>query len=128
MTTRFTEAQMVLIFAFFGLLIGGIIREIYKKIKVPYALCMILFSVLFGSISDRLSWIGETMDVITGTDPHLIMTIFLVPVVFESAWDADGFVMQRNKVAIFLVSFPAAILSAILYGLVFRYVFYYYEE
>lgn len=119
---------MIIIFIFFGLLFGAIVKEFDKKLKIPYAPILLLISVAFGCIYQRLSWIGETVNTMINVDPHIILATFIVPIVFESAFDADGFVMKRNSWAIFMVSFPGAIATCFLLGCVFRYALWYDEE
>jgi phosphate/sulfate permease len=57
---RFNDGQMIMIFVFFGLLIGGVMRELTKRIYLPYAPALLILAGLFGLISKSTSWVGET--------------------------------------------------------------------
>ena len=127
-TTMFTTAQMAILFIFFGLLLGMIVREANKSAHIPFAPIVILVSIAIGSINERLSVVGETVQTMINIDPHTCLAIFIVPIVFESAFDADAFVMKRNAWAIFMVSFPGAIITSFQLALVFKYLFWYEEE
>jgi NhaP-type Na+/H+ or K+/H+ antiporter len=127
-TNRFSNGQMVIAFIFFGLLVGMIIKELKKKIHFPYAPVLMIFGAVTAVIYESTSWIGETQDYVVGTDPHLILILFITPIVFEAAWATNAWVMKRNAWAIFVISGPGAILTAFLFTLVFRFVFWYKEE
>jgi len=127
-TTRFKSSEMVIIFIFFGLCFTTMIGDLKKKLNFPIAPIIIIISVAFGASWKSLSWAGEISKYLVDTDPHLIMTIFLVPIVFESAFMADGFVMRQNWGSIFMVAGVGAIGTSFLFALVFKYVFYYSEE
>jgi len=127
-TTRFTNGQMIIIFIFFGLGFGAILKEIDKKIGIPFAPFLLLICVGLGCIYSKLGFIGDTVETMIKIDPHIILATFIVPIVFESAFDADGYVMKRNAWAIFMVSFPGAIAMCFLLACCFRYALWYEEE
>ena len=112
-TTRFSNAQMICIFIFFGLLFGSLILEVNKKFGIPTTPVIILLSIGIGAINGKLGWIGETIQIMLQVDPHICLATFIVPIVFESAFDADVFVMKRNVWAIFMVSGPGSIITSL---------------
>lgn len=127
-STRFNNGQMVIAFVFFGLLVGMLIQELKKKFHFPYAPVLMIVGAVTSVVYQSTSWVGETQDYVVGTDPHLILILFMTPIVFEAAWGTNAWVMKRNAWPIFVVAGPAAILTAFLLSLVFRFAFYYKEE
>lgn len=125
---RFNDGQKICIFVFFGLLIGGIFREITKRIGFPYAPTLLIIASLFGGIWQSTSWIGEVKKYVTGADPEILLAIFIVPIVFEAAFNSNGYIMRKSWWQIFLLSFPSAIGCSVLFAIVFRYAFWYKEE
>jgi NhaP-type Na+/H+ or K+/H+ antiporter len=125
---RFNDGQMICLFVFFGLLIGGVFRELTKRTGLPYAPTLLVIAALFGGIWKSTSWIGETKEYVTSINPELLLAIFIVPIVFEAAFNSNGYIMRKSWWQIFLLSFPSAIGCAVLFAVVFRYVFWYKEE
>ena len=87
---------MVVLFVFFGLFFSQVMEELHDIVWFPMAPVLIVLTTIIGYFWKNLSWVGECSRYIVDIDPHLIMTIFLVPIVFESALMADGFVMKKN--------------------------------
>jgi NhaP-type Na+/H+ or K+/H+ antiporter len=125
---RFNDGQMIMLFVFFGLLIGGLMRELTKRIYLPYAPALLILATLFGAIWKSTSWVGEVKEYVTSVNPELLLAIFIVPIVFEAAFNSNGYIMRKSWWQIFLLSFPSAIGCSILFAVVFRYVFWYNEE
>lgn len=125
---RFNDGQMVIIFIFGGLLIGGITRELTKKIGLPYAPSLLILTVCLGTIWKSTSWIGEVKQYMSTANPELVLAIFIVPIVFEAAFNTNGYIMRKSWWQVFVLSFPSALGCSFLYALVFRYCFWYKEE
>lgn len=74
----------MIFFVFFGLLVGGLLREVNKKTKFPYTPLLILAGLLLGYLRNYLGTVGESTSIVEQLNPHMILFIFIPVLIFES--------------------------------------------
>jgi len=47
-------------------------------------------------------------------DPRGILIIFLPPLIFESAFNSDWHIFRKQSIQIFILAFPAVVVSALI--------------
>lgn len=108
-----SKEALALLFLFFGLAISVAIKQIRKNYPiVPYTPTLFLISVGLGYFSEHLGIIGESIKQISEIDPRGILLIFLPPLIFESSFNSDWYIFRKQSVQIFILAFPAVLLSA----------------
>ena len=115
-----TEA-LIALYVFMGLLIGGICREINKKLKIPYTPLLLIFGILIGYQSKELGLFGQSTILMTKIDPHGILMIFIPTLIFESAMNMDWFVFKKAFVNIICLAGPGVLYGAFLLAGVLKY-------
>jgi hypothetical protein len=59
---------------------------------------MVLFAGAFLSYySNSLPYIGEAIESVTEIDPHTLLMIFIPGLVFEGAYNTDGYTFNKSK-------------------------------
>jgi hypothetical protein len=74
----------VVLFIFVGLLLGGLLREINKKTKMPYTPMLLVLGIFLGYFRESLGVIGQSTAIIETLNPHMILFIFIPVLIFES--------------------------------------------
>jgi hypothetical protein len=70
------------LFIFFGLLCGSILREINKKTGVPYTPMLLVLGILLGYFRNDLGPVGSSVTIISGMSPHMILLVFIPVLIF----------------------------------------------
>jgi Kef-type K+ transport system membrane component KefB len=65
-----------------GLLLGGILREINKKTKIPYTPMLLVLGIVLGYGRESFGIIGHSTEIIEKINPHLILLIFIPVLIF----------------------------------------------
>lgn len=69
--------------------------------------------MILGYLSPNLGILGESIDAVSKLNPHSILLIFLPPLIFESAFNADWYIFRKQSVQILILAFPSVFLSAL---------------
>ena len=115
---------LVVLFVFFGLLIGAICREVNKKTKIPYTPMLLVVGILMGGYRNHLSYLDESIAIVEHINPHGILTIFIPTLLFESASTCDWHVFRRNMGNVLILAFPGVIIGSFLLGMSLKYILY----
>ena len=106
---------VILLFIFFGVIVRQVRKALPTWFKLPYTVLMFLFGVLFTALATEFhgSWgrVGRSVDLWLGVHPHIILLVFLPPLLFESAFDMDYNVFQRVAGQALLLAVPGVFLS-----------------
>ena len=111
----------------FSLLIGGLLREVNKKFKVPYTPMLLIAGIMWGLVDNHLGLIGKSGEIMSRIDPHIILLVFLPALLFESSFSSDYHTFRREFWQILSLAGPGILVGAVLTGLVIRYVLNYKE-
>jgi len=117
----------VLIFAPFVILgLGALLRHSTKSLPIPYTMQLLLVGAFLGFLL-RYEWWEDTfqqsVEALGNMDPHLMLHIFLPPLIFESAASLEWYLFSKAKWFIFSLAGPGIFLASTLTGLVLNTIF-----
>jgi NhaP-type Na+/H+ or K+/H+ antiporter len=69
--------------------------------------------VVLGYFYESEGIFGGAITQISTMDPRGILIIFLPPLIFESAFNSDWHIFRKQSTQIFILAFPAVIVSAL---------------
>lgn len=70
--------------------------------------------LIIGAFHKSLGFFGESVELVNKIDPHTLLMIFIPGLIFESAYNTDGFILGRSKWQILIMAGPGVILSTIM--------------
>lgn len=76
------NGPFVVLFIFFGLLCGSLLREINKKTGIPYTPMLLVLGILLGNFRESLGPVGTAVSVISHMSPHMILLVFIPVLIF----------------------------------------------
>ena len=86
------QRLLALFFPFFALMAGAAIRTVGHKLKLPYTVILLIFGFLIGLIirtTEAEDSFATSAKIIANLDPHMMLYIFLPPLIFESAFSIE---------------------------------------
>jgi NhaP-type Na+/H+ or K+/H+ antiporter len=119
---------LVILFIFFGLLLGVVLREVNKKTRFPYTPMVVIAGMLLGYYRDSLGVIGDSTTILSGINPHMLLFIFIPVLIFESGFNCDWYIFKRAIVNILILACPGVLIGAVLLGFCIRVILGYGEE
>ena len=87
----------IILFAFSTLLIGSVLKEVKKTTNIPNTPMVLIAGGFLGYYSHRLPLIGHAIKSVTQIDPHTLLMIFIPGLVFEGAYNTDGYTFNKSK-------------------------------
>ena len=75
---------LIVLFIAVGLLLGGILREINKKTKIPYTPMLLVLGIFLGYFRHSLGVVGQGTALIEKMNGHMIFMVFIPVLIFES--------------------------------------------
>lgn len=87
--------------------VAALTRHIIQglNLRLPYTVVLLVLGVLFGLLSGSIESVHEYAKVID-TDPHLILSIFLPVLIFESAFAMEVHTFVKTFVQVVLLAIP----------------------
>lgn len=84
----------MVLYLFGVLVVGALARHLMKGLPVPYTVIMFIIGVGFGALAsfDELDAYSTMADM----DGHMILTIFLPALIFESSFDLDLHIFKKS--------------------------------
>lgn len=76
------SGPLAIFFIFFGLLCGALLREVNKKVGIPYTPMLLVLGILVGYCREGLGVVGESAEVIKSMSPHMILLAFIPILIF----------------------------------------------
>ena len=113
-----------LLMPFILLLLGAGLRHGTKGLPVPYTMQLLLLGLILGmGAKQETMWFGdeggkfyESVYVLAKLDPHLLLHIFLPPLVFESAASLEWHLFDKAKTYIFVLACPGILVATAMTG------------
>ena len=106
---------VILLFLIVGVLLKQLRKFLPVWFKLPYTVLMFLFGLMVTAVAielhGSLGRIGRSVDMWLGVHPHVILLVFLPPLLFESAFDMDYNVFQRVAGQALVLAVPGVFLS-----------------
>ena len=109
----------MILFIIYSMAAGILSQRLEKYTKIPYTVLLTVFGiacdvVLQDSIFDHASDSWEKIDL------NVLLAIFIMPLVFESALKVHFFIFDKAKYQIFLLGMPILGLSTLLTGITLK--------
>jgi len=108
------DGPAIIIFSFFSLAIGTLLKAISQRIKVPYTPILIVLGMFFGSVWDSDDDIGTAITIISEIDPHMILLLFIPALIFESSFSTDWHILRKELPQILTLAGPGVLVSTAL--------------
>jgi len=112
-STHENPEGMIIFFTFMGLLLGGFLREVNKKTKLPYTPMLLAIGIYIGHHTASLGLIGDSIKMALNITPEGILMIFIPTLIFESGFNADWYVFKKVIINVFLLAGPGVLIGAV---------------
>lgn len=122
------HSSKIALFVFISLLWACFIMEIKKKTGIPFSPMLLISGMLAGAYSEELFHFGDAVELVNQIDPHTLLMIFIPGLMFESAYNTDGYVIAKSKWQILILAGPGVLLTAVVIALSLLYVFQYSDK
>jgi len=127
-----TLAQDLCFCLFAMLLLGQIMKSVAEVTGLPYTSLITVTGVILGicSVKFHTSWgrYAVAIDAFNAFPPHLLLLVFLPPLIFESAFNSDWHIFKVELWQILVMAGPMVIGSTVLSAVMMTYVFGYTGE
>lgn len=114
--------EYVFAFMLFSLIVCQIIKQTTNYFGFPYTPVVTVFGLIMGYFSSYFKSIEDGINVWSEVQPHLLLLIFLPPLIFESASNSDWHIFKKQSLQVLIVAGPMLLLSTYLTALVMYYV------
>eukprot|EP00753_Platysulcus_tardus_P007775 PLAT15481.1.p1 GENE.PLAT15481.1~~PLAT15481.1.p1 ORF type:complete len:1352 (-),score=644.53 PLAT15481.1:882-4937(-) len=108
------------LFLFVSLFLGVLLKELTRKVPLPYTVLVMLAGVLLGALSPFAYLSSNTQasqNAWASIDPHILLFIFLPALLFESAFSTDWHVFRRSLLQIVMLAGPGVLIGTTLTAL-----------
>jgi uncharacterized membrane protein YjjP (DUF1212 family) len=92
-----SSGSLIIFFSIFGLFIGSVLKEVKKKTNIPYSPMLLGVGMIIGYFHKKLDLFGESTSIVNSIDPHTMLMVFIPGLVFEGAYNSDGYVLNKSK-------------------------------
>jgi NhaP-type Na+/H+ or K+/H+ antiporter len=120
---------LILLFVIATLIIGAITRHIFKGTPVPYSVVLLVIGLAIGvlertgAFTGHVAGFGHAVKMVSEIDPHLILFLFLPPLIFESAFAMEPHLFKRTFPQTALLAVPGLIMSTCLTAALAKFLF-----
>lgn len=114
--------EQLLFFIIYAILIGLALTGIKYYTHIPYTPMLLIIGILIGLFNDSLGLIGSSMEYMVGLSSHTLLFVFIPPLIFESAFNADFFIFKKSFWQILILALPGVAMLAILIAVILRYI------
>lgn len=105
-------AETIILASFLLLALGEFLRHTASSLPIPYTVQLLICGGAFGFFlrdGSTSSWDGplqHSLQALADMDPHLMLHVFLPPLIFESAASLEWHLFNREKWYIFALAGP----------------------
>ena len=117
--------NLVVLYISVSIFIGAIFKELHKKFKIPYTALLVILGFLVGYFSDSIPIYGEAVDIISKMEPLTLLMVFIPGLVFNSAYNIDGYITKKSKWQLMLLAGPILLCTGLIFALLLKYPFFY---
>ena len=107
--------EVVILAPFLLLAVGAFLRHTTKSLPVPYTMQLLILGSFIGIFLRDSEWndtLKQSMSKLGDMDPHLMLHIFLPPLIFESAASLEWHAFTREKWYIVSLAGPGLLLAS----------------
>jgi len=113
------HVEVVILAPFLLLLVGALLRQTTKNLPIPYTLQLLIIGTALGVLLRNSEWddaFQQSVSRLGEMDPHLLLHVFLPPLIFESAASLEWHLFTRSKLHISFLAGPGLLLASALTG------------
>lgn len=117
------HSEVVILAPCLLLAIGAFLRCSTKSLPLPYTMQLLLLGTLLGILLRGEKWnntLQQSIEILGDLNPHLMLHIFLPPLIFESAASLEWHLFKKAKWQILALAGPGLLLASGLTGLVLQ--------
>lgn len=120
--------EQLLFFIIYAILIGLGLTGIKYYTSIPYTPMLLIIGLLIGLFNENLGLLGSSMEYMTGLSSHTLLFVFIPPLIFESAFNADFFIFTKSFWQILILALPGVAMLAILIAVILKFILGYDED
>ena len=116
------EAAHPVFFIFVALALGCYFKGVHSKLFIPYTVLLLVFGVVIGVIGSVYFENSEQAMAyfqVAGMDPHLMLYVFLPPLLFQSSFTMDLHIFRRSLNSVLLLASIGMVFAAFFTGAAF---------
>ena len=93
-----------------------------KKIPIPYSFLLLIYGLFIGILTKYifLEEHRKSMYSWANLDPHIMLSVFIPPLIYESSFNIDYHTIKKLKYQILFLAIPCVLFSSCLTGLVIK--------
>lgn len=117
------KAEVVILAPFVLLALGAFLKHTTKSLPLPYTVQLLVIGILLGLALKADTWddtLQESIEMMGNMDPHLMLHIFLPPLIFESAASLEWHLFAQYKWYILTLAGPGLLAISTLTGFVLK--------
>ena len=117
------KAEVVIFAPFVLLALGAFLKHTTKSLPLPYTVQLLVIGTFLGLALKSDKWddtLQESIEMMGNMDPHLMLHIFLPPLIFESAASLEWHLFAQFKWYILMLAGPGLLIISTLTGLVLK--------
>lgn len=105
--------KVVILAPFLLFLVGALLMQTTKNLPIPYKLQLLIIDTALGVLIRNLEWDDALQSVsrLGEIDPHILLHVFLPPLIFESAASLEWHLFTRSKLHISFLAGPGLLLQ-----------------
>ena len=117
---------VVLLFPIICLVVGVACKVFFASLPVPYTVLLLIIGSIIGAVENwhHFGSLGDSAVMLASIDPHLMLHIFLPPLLFESAFSIKWYVFAKCAPSCLLLAGPGVLISSFFMGVVIKFAFY----
>lgn len=113
MTTSGSSSDAIF-FIFVSLITGALFRHLLKHSRIPYTIWLLFFGMALGVLQRAFpesGVAGRSLELASNMDPHLLLYVFLPPLIFESAYTIDSMIFEKTITKSLVLALPGVVFS-----------------
>lgn len=119
---------MVVLFTTVCVLIAALAREISKKTIIETSPILLAVGCIMGYWRSSLGDVGKACEKMTEINPHSLLLVFIPPIIFESAYNEDHYLLKRQLYQVLTLATGGTLISSLLLAFSFAYILGYHSE
>lgn len=116
------EIEYVMVFIIYGLIISILLSTLKNVTKIPYTPMLLVVGMAIGALSPWLWVFGTSMQYVINLSGHVLLFIFIPPLIFESAFSFDVPIFLNSIFQILILAFPVVALQVFLCAVILLYI------
>ena len=119
------SVELIFLFIIIAILLGIFFKFFQKYAHYEYTPILLIIGIILGAAFKNVGHLGSTFEYISGIDGHALLLIFIPPLLFESAFNADSYIFRKSIFQIVFLAFPAVAVSVLLITVSLLFIFRY---